>query len=102
MSGPVVINIPHRLGAAEAKRRLEGRFSTLAENIPGGRGATVTEKWDGDRMNFSAQAMAQEVSGTIDVADGNVRLELNLPPLLAAIAGMIRGPLEQAGQKLLT
>ena len=101
MSGPVVINIPHRLGAAEAKRRLEGRFSTLADKIPGGRGARITERWDGDRMNFSAHAMAQDVSGTIDVGESNVRLELNLPPLLAAMAGMIRGPLEQAGQKLL-
>ena len=97
----MIVNIPHRLGAAEAKRRLEGRFGSLADKIPGGQGAKITERWDGDRMTFSAAAMGQEIGGTIDVLDQSVRMELNLPPLLAAMAGLIKGPLEQAGQKLL-
>ncbi len=97
----MIINIPHKLGASEARRRLEGRFGALADKIPGGRGAQIEETWDGDRMRFSAQAMGQEVSGTIDVLDSIVRMELSLPPLLAAMAGMIKGPIEAAGQKLL-
>ena len=94
-------NIPHKLGRAEAKRRLEGKFGSLADKIPGGQGAKIVETWNGDTMRFSATAMGQEVSGTVDVLDDVVRMELNLPPLLAAMAGMIRGPIEQAGQKLL-
>lgn len=97
----MIIDIPHRLGAAEAKRRLEGRFGALADKIPGGRGAKISETWDGDRMRFSAQAMGQEVGGTIDVLDTTVRMELSLPPLLAAMAGLIKGPIEAAGQTLL-
>ena len=98
----MIVNIPHKLGAAEAKRRLKGRISTLAEKIPGGAGAHITERWDGDRMHFSATAMGQEISGSIEVLDSTVRLELALPAFLEAMSGMIRGPVEQAGQKLLT
>lgn len=94
-------NIPHKLGRAEAKRRLEGKFGALAEKIPGGQGATIVERWDGDRMAFSATAMGQEISGTLDVLDDVVRMDLTLPPLLAAMGSFIKGPLEQAGQKLL-
>ena len=97
----MIVNIPHKLGAAEARRRLEGKFSTLADKIPGGQGAHIVERWDGDRMHFSATAMGQEVSGLIDVLESNVRMELTLPALLAAMAGMIKGPIEKAGQKLL-
>jgi hypothetical protein len=101
MTSPLTVNIPHKLGTAEARRRLEGRFSTLADKIPGGRGARISERWDGDRMQFSVQAMGQEISGTVDVMDAIVRFELVLPPLLAGMAAMIRGPIEQAGQALL-
>ncbi len=44
------------------------------------------EIWSGDRLAFSLTALKQNASGTIDVADDHVKLEVTLPWLLAGIA----------------
>ncbi|RZJ81568.1 MAG: polyhydroxyalkanoic acid system protein, partial [Brevundimonas sp.] len=36
MSKPLSISIPHQLGAAEAKRRLEGGLASIGQQVPGG------------------------------------------------------------------
>lgn len=99
MDKPIVINLPHRLGAAEAKRRMQGGIGKLQDRIPGG--AVVESAWAGDRMNLSVKAMGQEVAGHIDVQDANVRLELTLPAFLAMFAGKIEGLLRKGSAELL-
>ena len=36
MSKPLAVSIPHSLGAAEAKRRLENGLASLGQEVPGG------------------------------------------------------------------
>ena len=100
MSAPITIDIPHQLGAAEARRRLERGLGQLGSQMPGGF-AQLSQSWKGDRLNFSAQVMGQAISGHLDVLESAVHMELNLPPLLAMIAGTIRGKLQKEGQLLL-
>jgi putative polyhydroxyalkanoate system protein len=99
MSKPVTVTIPHELGRAEARRRIEAGFDDLSRHL-GGMGG-VSKAWDGDRLNFAFAAMGQAISGTAEVADQAVRLEVLLPNLLAMMAGKLTGRLRKEGQLLL-
>ena len=101
MATPLSISIPHQLGRAEARRRIETGFANLVRQLPGG-GGTVSERWDGDRLIFSVSGLGQTVSGVVDVLDGAVKMELQLPEILGLLASGIKGRLQKAGQLLLT
>lgn len=100
MVQPIVINLPHNLGAEEAKRRMQGGVGRLKDHIPGG-SAEVRSSWEGDRMHLDVRALGQEVTGHIDVMDTKVRLEFTLPAFLALFAGKIEGLLASKGAELL-
>jgi hypothetical protein len=100
MSKPMVINIPHDLGQQEARRRLEQGFDRIREQI-GGKALAFEERWEGERLHFSAGAFGQKVAGRADVLEDSVRLELDLPWVLASIAEKLRGRVERAGTLLL-
>ena len=101
MTTPVSIKIPHQLGRAEARRRIEGGFANIVRQLPGG-GTTCIERWDGDRLTFRVTGMGQTVSGLVDVLDAAVTFELELPALLGMVASGLKGRLQKAGQLLLT
>jgi putative polyhydroxyalkanoate system protein len=101
MTHPLKIQIPHQLGRAEARRRIETGFEKLLRQLPGRAGAR-TERWEGDRLTFSVATMGQTVSGTIDVLENVVTMEIELPGLLGQIASAFKGKLQKAGQMLLT
>lgn len=100
MNKPIVVDLPHNLGAEEAKRRMQGGIGKLKDHIPGG-SAEVQSSWQGDRMNLRVQAMGQEVSGHIDVHEKKVTLELMLPGFLAMFAGPIEAMLRNRGTEML-
>ncbi len=100
MSHPITIDLPHSLGAEEAKRRMQNAGGRLADHIPGG-GADVQSRWDGDRMYLSVRALGQEVTGHIDVFDSKVRLELMLPGMLGLFGSKIEALLRKKGGELL-
>jgi hypothetical protein len=99
MSRPVVVDLPHRLGAEEAKRRMREGIGRLPDHIPGG--GQVESRWEGDRMHLRVGAMGQEVSGHIDVFEKKVTVELALPAILGLFADKISGVLRQRGGELL-
>lgn len=100
MAQPFVIDLPHSLGAEEAKRRMQGGIGRLKDHVPGG-AAEVRSRWEGDRMHLNVRALGQEVDGHLDVFDTKVRLELVLPAVLALFAGKIEGLLKAKGTELL-
>ncbi len=100
MADPLKVQIPHHLGRAEARRRIETGFENLARQLPGSTGAR-TERWDGDRLTFSVATLGHTVSGTIDVLETAVAMEIVLPGLLGQIASAFKGRLQKAGQLLL-
>lgn len=99
MSKAVTVTIPHELGVAEARRRIDSGFGDLSRHL-GGMGE-VTRNWQGDRLSFAFAVMGQAISGTAEVAERTVRLEVLLPSLLALMAGKLKGRLQQEGQLLL-
>jgi hypothetical protein len=100
MSKPVTITIPHQLGAAEARRRIEEGFGQLLSQA-GGVIKDVQKSWTGDALTFSAQAMGQPISGVLTVFADSVRMDIVLPGLLGVIAGKITGQVKKQGQLLL-
>ena len=101
MGTPIRVNIPHQLGRAEARRRIETGFSQLVDQLPGGVNVGAP-RWDGDRLAFSIEALRQTASGSIDVFEDTVAIEIELPGLLGRIAGAFKGRLQKAGQLMLT
>jgi hypothetical protein len=97
---PITITIPHQLGRAEARRRIQSGFSNMLHQLPGSAG-TGTEHWEGDRLTFSVSAMGQPISGSMDVLDAAVTLQVVLPGVLGLIAGGLRDRLQKAAQLLL-
>lgn len=97
---PITITIPHKLGAAEARQRIDEGFEKLQRQF-GGNLAEVEKRWKGDRLSFRAKAVGQVVSGWLDVGESQVKMEVFLPGLLGMLAGKIRGGLEKQGQLLL-
>ena len=99
MTQPIQVDLPHKLGAAEAKRRIEGGIGRLKDFVPGG--AEVRSAWTGDRLGLQVNAMGQEVNAQIDVQDSYVRVELLLPPALAFFGQAIEAALKRKGKDLL-
>jgi hypothetical protein len=85
MTEPLVVTIPHRLGKDEALRRIKDGLGRAKSEFAWAL-TLEQEAWDGDRLTFIAKAMGQRASGTIDVYDAGVRLEVTLPWLLARFA----------------
>ena len=100
MASPIIIDLPHSLGATEAKRRLQSRIGELGNHIPGG-AADIQSSWTGDLMHLKVVAMGQEVIADIHVHEAMVRLELLLPPVLAFFGKQIEALIRRKGPDLL-
>jgi putative polyhydroxyalkanoate system protein len=98
MSQPVVVSIPHRLGKEEARERIKSGFG----RAQGFGGLNILEQtWNGDRLEFRAGALGQTASGSVDVGDDHVRIEVQLPWLLAQLAEKAKALMQKQGQILL-
>src|SRR5215813_502112 len=100
MSKSVVVSVPHRLGREEAVRRLK----TGLERTRTGFGNHITvleETWAGDHLDLRLGLLGQTTSGKIDVADDHVRIEVELPWLLAMVAEKAKALIQKQGQLML-
>jgi hypothetical protein len=89
MSKPLVVTISHNLGKDAAMARL--KFGLHNAHSKFGQFISIQdETWIDNRLQFRVSALAQSVSGTIDVFDDHVRLEVLLPWLLSKIADAIQ------------
>lgn len=99
MTTPFQVDLPHRLGAEEARRRIDGGIGKLKDFIPGG--GDVRAAWNGDRLGLHVTALGQEVDAQLDVRETFVRVELLLPPSLAFFGKAIEAALRRKGSDLL-
>ena len=99
MSRALIISISHSLGKAEALRRLKGGMERTIVHIPV---MKVDEQaWSGDRMSFRASALGQVASGTLDVGESDVRLELSWPWILQRFGHFVQDAFIQRTRRLL-
>jgi len=101
MARPVSVTIPHSLGKAEARARLEAGVGQLRDQFAAMSVTNFRQAWAGDRMNFQAQALGQTISGGIDVSEADIRIEVALPGLLGMFASKIANGLQRQGRLLL-
>ena len=95
MSKPLIVSIPHRLGKDEAVRRLKSGLGSVKTDFASL--FTVQEEtWAGDTLTFRISAVGTQSSGTIDVREDHVLMELQLPWLLHQIVEFSFGALELA------
>jgi len=99
MSAPIIVDLPHSLGAAEAKRRIAGNLGTLGGRLPAG--AEVSSQWQGDQLMLDVGALGQRIDARLDVRDKLVRVTVLLPPALAFFGAAIEAGLRQSGGALL-
>lgn len=100
MAQPFIVSIPHKLGKDEAVRRMKAGLGSVKSQY--GQMLRVNEEiWSGDRLAFSVTALKQNASGTIDVADDHVRLEVTLPWLLAGLAHGAQAMIRERGNRIL-
>jgi hypothetical protein len=99
MSNKIAVDLPHNLGAAEARRRIGANIDQLGKYLPGQ--AAVRSQWEGDRLNLNVGAMGQQIDAHIDVAEKLVHVEVDLPPMLAFFAKPIEALLAREGAVLL-
>lgn len=100
MSKPLVVSIPHNLGAPEATRRIKEGLVWAREKY-GAYFSMPREDWAGNELAFRVGALGQAAEGTITVSDSDVTLSVQLPWLLARFAAKAQTILQQQGHLLL-
>ena len=100
MSQPIQVDLPHKLGKDEARRRIAGNVHKLKDHIPGG-AAEVASSWSGDQLTLDVTAMGQRVETLIEIEDSVVHVRVLLPGLLGMFGGVIAGALQSRGGLLL-
>ena len=100
MSRPINVDLPHKLGRDEARRRIAGNIDQLAGQIPGG-AADVKSRWEGDTLHLDIGAMGQSIGAEITVDERVVHCKFELPGMLAMFAGPIEAFLRRKGGDLL-
>jgi hypothetical protein len=103
MARPLRANIPHSLGKAEARQRIQAGFAQVQKQMSTGVLGLISfqEKWENDRLHFEGGTFGQKITGRLDVTDDAVLIEVDLPQLLAALADRISAIMMKETQKLL-
>ena len=88
------IKIEHRLSRDEAKRRLEGLIQTLKTEY-GDQIRDLSEQWTGYANKISGSAKGYSVSGTIEIEELAVIIDLKIPLFLQVFGKKIRSLIDQ-------
>src|SRR5215467_15173422 len=99
-SRPLTVSIPHRLGRAEAQRRIQSGLGNVRTNYASLL-AIDEEVWSGNRLTFRVRAMGQSAAGTIDVEEDHVVMEITLPGFLGVLAEKLIPAIRKEGTLLL-
>ena len=100
MQQPIQVDLPHKLGRDEARRRIANNIHKLKDHIPGG-AAQFDSSWTGDELDLKVHALGQAVDTRIGVEETRVRVQVMLPGMLAMFAKPIEAMLQKKGNILL-
>lgn len=94
------VTVQHQLGKEEALRRIKGMLDG-AQSRDGGRISDMQETWNGDNGTFSFKASGFDVSGSIEVRDSNVEIDIDYPLAARPFKGKIESTLRDRTAALL-
>jgi hypothetical protein len=90
----LLLDIPHSLGQEEATRRLKEKFAA-AQSQYQGQVSNYREEWQDHTFSFGFHALGMAVTGTVAVAEKNVKLTTTLPLAAAMFKGAIEKRIRQ-------
>ncbi len=94
------MSIPHSLSQQEALQRIQ-TLLTETKKEHGDKISQLTEKWSGNKGEFSFVIMGFEIAGTLTVNEKNVDLDAELPFAASLFKGKIKELInEKAGELL--
>jgi len=82
VSETVTVTISHRLGKAEAVRRIKDSLARSHGHL-GPLIATEQETWEGDTVRLRIRVLGQAAAASIAVLEDALRVDVSLPWLLA-------------------
>lgn len=89
MQNTITVTVPHDLGVETAKKRLAERLEMLQRDYVD-KIAHSEVTWAGDVATIRVTALGQQAMAQMFVLADMVRIEVQLPWLLAAIAGRVK------------
>jgi hypothetical protein len=94
MGQPVSVDVPHKLGAVEAERRVRSGFGLLQDKL-GDKLTALNVTWGEGRADLAITAMGQTLHGVLEFLPDVVRVTVDLPWFLAALGEKIAGKIAQ-------
>jgi putative polyhydroxyalkanoate system protein len=96
----LTLSVPHQLGRTEAKRRIQEQLDQAQRQYS----AVLTgveQRWAGDHLDVTVRGGGQAVTGHADVEDSVVQVSIELPWMLALLAGPLKGVIEHQARRAL-
>jgi hypothetical protein len=100
MNQPISVDLPHKLGKDEARRRIANNIHKLTDHIPGG-ASHAQSSWLDDELHLTVTAMGQSVDARILVQERVVTCRIVLPGMLGMFSGPIEAMLKNKGSSIL-
>ena len=96
----LTLSVPHQLGRAEAKRRIQEQLDQARRQY----GAVLSgleQRWTGDHLDVTVRGGGQSVTGHADVEDSVVQVSIELPWVFALLAAPLKGAIEHQARRAL-
>ena len=98
---PIVVVIPHRLGKAEAARRLKASIEE-ARTRDAAKMKVVEEKWDDNGLTFRVALLGLPCIGTIEIGDDRAKAEVKLSWYQSHLLKPAEDFIQQQGSQILS
>ncbi len=98
------LEVPHRLGQAEVRRRIAARIDGAEAKARAkiGGAVDVTLHWtDTYRLSVEAAAMGYTIPATLDITETALVFDVTIPAGLGFARTMIEGAIRERGERLL-
>ena len=94
------ITIPHSLGAAEAKRRIEVGLPKLAAHIPGG--GALSSEWPAPHtLAMTITALGSKIPVRLEILEAEIKGSLEVPALMKMMQGQVAEFVKISAAKML-
>lgn len=101
MGKQFVVSVPHQLSREEALDRIKSLVADLKSQY-GNQVSDVSEKWTGNRCDFSLKMKMFKLSGTIEVDDSTAEIRGTMPTGTGRFEGKAKALIEQRAKSLLS
>ena len=98
---PIVVVIPHRLGKAEAARRLKASIEE-ARTRDAAKMKVVEEKWDDNGLTFRVALLGLPCTGTIEIGEDRAKAEVKLSWYQSHLLKPAEDFIQQQGSQILS